>query len=866
MYLPPAPLSDFPSLSVIHTSYFSPLTYLLTRSDSHTVSNIVYNLPPAPLLSFQPSNLPSTSYPYTTQSSYTVTQHPRLICLLQPHNILDCYTFYRYTSLNLYMDSGMQSPDMANPYLATDPFHPGSGGLPLAGSMHAMVPHSYLPVIPQPPNPEVAMTRQLDNRVSRLEQQQFQDGVNAHFRGVQMSQALQHLQQQFHQMQHAITFDLPALRLQVQALEAKLDRKENDDCTRQIQLKPRSQEQRIQSAMRNPNLMRISISKHVHATLEQLSIYRAEQMEALAASLRGRVHRGGAAYLLEAEDAEAWASKLREDAKNIGQPTDNMLLENDEFKSKAAKSFYLDIDAYLDAEEAKLQAEKAREELYQFSAPTQNTINEELAVTAQPISAKDSTHTDTPASQHFDASNASTSAVSIKIEESSNSHVSPVQVEAVPDLQTKKLAPHLRYATQPAQESKELTQEIEGTTKDDILQTQQVAVVTEAKVPSRTLPPHRRLFKRADTPPTSKSEASPTTKSDIKSSTREIEESTASGVIVPRAPSDVFKDEVSAAGEKVFSVKAVPARKPKKGDSKRDASKKDEFISPLDLNTSVWQPTYLKDLPLLSPSELDDIPPPQQMHTFSRTFLLNHLGGARWLPSFYHIPSPELSLLPGRGFYLFEDTAEPVAPSQPGQHGSLVTPILRLPESNNPSTPKPEAMHNAPLFIKRGDRYVYYGMYTHLRSDRLDLERCNALIPDYLKEHWATQLTLPNRPKWVTSALQHHLRAPPSFSLPSSSTSSEDAAIAMSHHHQALSSWHRDTAIKTSFLRPSHILTAFSSPDTGNEIPGLRFWCLGLKCEGWDKGFYQMMKREEKVWEKEGRRDGEKEREKRGRR
>ena len=34
-----------------------------------------------------------------------------------------------------------------------------------------------------------------------------------------------------------------------------------------------------------------------------------------------------------------------------------------------------------------------------------------------------------------------------------------------------------------------------------------------------------------------------------------------------------------------------------------------------------------------------------------------------------------------------------------------------------------------------------------------------------------------------------------------------------------------------------------------------------MRCEGWDKGFYEMMVREEKIWEKEGRRDGEKERE-----
>jgi hypothetical protein len=81
----------------------------------------------------------------------------------------------------------------------------------------------------------------------------------------------------------------------------------------------------------------------------------------------------------------------------------------------------------------------------------------------------------------------------------------------------------------------------------------------------------------------------------------------------------------------------------------------------------------------------------------------------------------------------------------------------------------------------------------------------------------------------------------------------------MTAHHQALESWHRDTSILTSLLRPENIMEAFAAPDTGAAIPGLRFWCLGLKCEGWDKGFYDMMCREERNWEKQGRRDGEKE-------
>jgi hypothetical protein len=762
------------------------------------------------------------------------------------------------------MDSGVQSPDMTNPYFAMDPFFPGSGGLPLTDSMHAIVPQSYMPGIPQPQGADLAVTRQFESRVNRLEQQQFQDGVNTHFRGVQTSQSLQHFQQQLYQMQRAIAYDLPALRLQVQALEAKLDRKENDDCTRQIQLQPRSQKQKIQSAMKNANLMRIyiKVSMHHNATLEQNCIYKAEKMEALAASLRGRVHRGGVAYLYEAEDAEAWAAKLRQDAKNISQPRiDNELSKshNSEDWSKVA----VPPDAVIANNNLEAEATPENVQDWQISNSPWKTANKEVAAPTQSVSAKGSDfHIHTSECSYV--ANTSTSAASIQIEGSSKSNGSSVQAGAISEPRGRKLAPHLRYTHQ-AQAPEVPTQEIEESAKSNIPQTEEVAHETEVQAPlKKTLPPHRRLLKRATTPSVPKSEVPPTVESKTENAAREMEESTASGVVVPRAVSDIFKDLASSVRENTFSIKAVPAKGSKKNRSKKNKSKKDSSVSPLDLNTPVWQPTYIKDLPLLPPSELQEIPSPGKMHIFSRTFLLNHLGGTKWLPSFYHIATPELSLLPKRGFYLFEDTAEPLAPSSPGQHGSLVTPILRLPDSGNPSTPKPEAMHNAPLFIRKGDRYVYFGMYSHLRSDRLDLERCEALIPDYLKEHWATQLTHPNRPKWVTSALQHHLCAPPSFS-PSSSTSS-DAANA---HHQALSSWHRDTSIKTSFLRPSHILTAFSSPeastdsDTNASIPGLRFWCLGLKCEGWDKGFYEMMKREEKVWEKEGRRDGEREREER---
>jgi hypothetical protein len=786
-----------------------------------------------------------------------------------------------------------------------------------------MIKYPYIPFNLQHPHAEV------ENRLTRVEQQQYQDGLTSHHRSVETMQSLQHLQQQLFQMQQAICYDIPTLHHQLQTLQAKIDYKENIDCTRLIQLELRSKEQKVQSAMKNANLMRIyANASRGNTTLQQASLRAAEQLEALARSLRSRVYRGGPAYLSEAEDAEAWAAKLREDVKNIAQPgVNNKLL----MEPKTATAPDDDIsNANLEAEwtskdlEGKwdwtLQTksapsshgERTAHPAVQDSDLTQNAIHttEDEAIPAQSVSAKSSTYVHIHTSQLSDSSG-----VTIKIESPSDSNTSSAQAEAVPELQTQKIAPHLKYASQLAQAAKESTPELEATTNDSTFKTQDVATVAEAQVPSKTVPPHRRLHKRATTPSTPESET--------KLTNHEMEESKPIEVTMPQPVSDDSKEELSPAQEKAISVKnelapkskrlpphrrIVPA-KPKapelpqvdlpqvaKDDSlpsegvKSDAfsreaaknpevrntakaeaqksspkpkdeissEKQDDSVSTLDLNKSAWQPSYLRELSLLSPEELEVVPSSQEMHTFDRSFILNHLGGTRWLPSFYSIPEPELSLLPDRGYYLLEDVTEPLAPSSPGHHGSLITPILRLPEHNNPSTPKPESMQHAPLFIKRGDRYTYHGMYSHIRSDRLDLERCNALIPGYLKEHWATQLTSAKRPKWVTEALQQHLRPCPTYSRPSSA-SENTLGNAMNLHHQALESWHRDTAILTSFLRPENILEAFAAPDTGAAIPGLRFWCLGLKCEGWDKGFYDMMCREEKIWEKQGRRDGEKE-------
>ncbi|KAH0364801.1 hypothetical protein KCU65_g6523, partial [Aureobasidium melanogenum] len=870
------------------------------------------------------------------------------------------------------MDSGIQSPGVADHLLSStwNPYNPQFMNQPLATSIHAVVPHNYMPHNPQPAHADPAIVRQLQDRIQILEQQNFQDGLNAHFRNLQISQSLRNLEYRFQHMQKSLSYDNSSLRLQLLDLQAREEVRDNEDCTRRIRLEPRSQEQKLASAMKNVNLMRIyaGVSLSGNATFEEVSLKAAEQMEALAKTLRSRVNRGGAAYLLEAEDAEAWAAKLREDAKPTQESkVDNKLPENvqvpKEDKSEPvehpeAKFSVVNWDALL-AQKPDEPVEWNLSPRTKLATPSRGSHTPDAMINAPVAQSPDITYkatyahvnsasvfswsANTHTSCHSGRSKAPSPAASIKFEEPSESNVSPLQIEAVPELQTRKVAPHKKYAAQQTTASKDLTPP-----KDDTMQKKPTPSITpesaeaenllladliveaqvpssspeiasvedepapsippedvkvnnkveEAQVPSKKLPPHRRfaptqqveapqfsevepVITAKEEPPlpsvkTNKSKTAEAPKlSEVEPVVKNEEETPLPSMKTNRAKK--LKSRKKA--RKTKELKAAPAAlmtsdhdeaeeevpSENEDELKKDiqSEKQDEISPSSDTKTQTWQPTYLKSLPPLPTDELQTIPPSQEMHHFERSFLLSHLGGTRWLPSFYSIPHDELSLLPGRGFYLLEDQTEPLAPLSPGLHGSLVTPILRLPEENNPATPKPESMQSAPLFLKRGQKYIYFGMYTYLRADRLDIERCSSLVSASLKSFWANQLTAPTRPKWVTELLQQHLCPPPTYSGPLPSLISSDAASsALTAHLQHHESWHRDTHLKTSFLKAEHILAAFEAPDTGAEMPGIRFWCLGLKCEGWDKGFYDMMVREEGNWEKEGRRDGEKEREK----
>ncbi|KAI5202297.1 hypothetical protein E4T39_04751 [Aureobasidium subglaciale] len=914
---------------------------------------------------------------------------------------------------------------------------------PLATSMYAVGSYSQVPTNSQL-NTEVATRSQLESRVANLEQQKFREDMNAHFRNMQVSQSLQYLQQELLQMKQAFEYQIPEIRRDLCVLGAKHEIEQNVEATRSLHIKPRTQEQKLESAMRNANLVRISaaVSLPGKLTFEQVSIRGAEQMESLAKTLRSRVHRGGTAYVLEAEDAEAWATKLREDAaptdKSIPQPRSEkiafpgelpMTQDLDEAGSviripspsdEAEASDHLsnDNEAAKDEPNESIKADRGAEfshevvtdyrSIVAISMISRSPSPVMIRASFLPESEVLSTTTDTRAFAHGSSlrtgspephhrqtsarscrSKAPSYAVSVKLEETAASDISSpksadrsnirlpvsrgrkfaphqrygahqaeatqfvalepefsVKVEAflsrtnstrsvtkglaeaqVPASRGRKLAPHQILAAQQVEISEAPRPEIETPAREEAsidiaTNTHEVAPVVEAQVPvsrgRRHAPHQRHAAQEAGPSETRFPKIEISVESEISAhdavTTHEVAEVAGAQVPTIRAkrppphrkhvtpqveapklstvePANTNEEKLvssEAAGGESSSLERSGSRKMKEHMDRRAVEARivqialhadqtvsqevhEESISPLNLATQVngegitadatWQPAYLNDLAPLSVEELEAIPSTEKMHHFNRSFILNHLGGSRWLPSFYSTPGAEISLLPGRGFYLLEDTTEPLAPLSPGSHGSLLTPVLRLPDADNPDTPNTSTMEDAPLFLKQGDGYVYYGMYTYLRADRLDVERCNLVVPASVKSFWADQLTHPQRPKWVTEALQKHLCPQPTYTGPLPHNADEDKiSTALSTHLLAITTWYKDTHLKTSFLRPEHILAAFEASDTGAEMPGIRFWGLGLRCEGWDEKFYGMMVREEGIWEREGRRDGESER------
>ncbi|KAF2237061.1 hypothetical protein EV356DRAFT_423003, partial [Viridothelium virens] len=264
-----------------------------------------------------------------------------------------------------------------------------------------------------------------------------------------------------------------------------------------------------------------------------------------------------------------------------------------------------------------------------------------------------------------------------------------------------------------------------------------------------------------------------------------------------------------------------------------------------------WQPLVIRRLAPLDVGKLTHVPSPAKMETFSFDFLIDLLGGEEYSPGVYYTPPSRRSIkLPTHTWYGLDNRVEPYLPEKPGAHGAKLTAFFNTSlEEDDDEGPSDE---NVPVFICASkwidgghpNLYVYYGSYSqHRWSDKLDYERMIEKVPNSVKEYWANFLTAAGRPEWLTDALVKHFWPPPEYTGPIPSENSKlDKEI--SKHVEGyigdLKSWKTKADMKAGKLEPENILQAFESPDA-DKPPGLRLWWEYLKCEGWDKGFYDAL-------------------------
>ncbi|GME59130.1 Sh3 domain-containing protein [Neofusicoccum parvum] len=293
-----------------------------------------------------------------------------------------------------------------------------------------------------------------------------------------------------------------------------------------------------------------------------------------------------------------------------------------------------------------------------------------------------------------------------------------------------------------------------------------------------------------------------------------------------------------------------------------------------------WQPLAIRNLRPLPTDMTSTIPAPASTQTFSWGFLRSLLAGQWWSPGFYYHPVSEgASILPSRTYYLLDACNDPYVPRSPGAHGAKLTAFF------NPENPDDadgdeaaNAFDNVPVFAtatewaarhnvaptttagdEGGARYVYMGMYSQLRfSDKLDYDRLVEHVPYAIKMYWADQLADLARPAWVTDALMKALVPKPEYEGPLPGPAAEDDVVRqeVGAHVRDLKEWDRDARKVVGRLTKEKVFEAFSAEDAADP-PGLRLWWEYLQCVGWDKGFYDMLVREQEKWDEKQRRTDE---------
>ncbi|KAF4308074.1 hypothetical protein GTA08_BOTSDO03694 [Botryosphaeria dothidea] len=280
-----------------------------------------------------------------------------------------------------------------------------------------------------------------------------------------------------------------------------------------------------------------------------------------------------------------------------------------------------------------------------------------------------------------------------------------------------------------------------------------------------------------------------------------------------------------------------------------------------------WQPLAIRNLRPLADDATHPIPKPAVMETFSWDFLRKFLLGKWWSPGFYYHPVSEgTSIIPSRTYYLLDTPSDPYVPREPGAHGAKLIAFF------NPENPKDvdgdiaaNAFDNVPVFVSGSawacrhnfpdeaisgrDGYVYMGMYNQLRfSDKLDYDRLVEQVPNSIKMYWAEQLADITRPTWVTEALMKAFEPKPEYGGPLPGAGEDDVVRKeVGRHLRDLKEWEVEARKKVEKLTKEDVLKAFGDEDAADP-PGLRLWWEYLQCVGWDRGFYDVLVREQDKW------------------
>lgn len=247
------------------------------------------------------------------------------------------------------------------------------------------------------------------------------------------------------------------------------------------------------------------------------------------------------------------------------------------------------------------------------------------------------------------------------------------------------------------------------------------------------------------------------------------------------------------------------------------------------LSLSAWSPHFLTTLKPLS-TDLE-IPIAGQTVTFHPQFLDEHLGGTTWSPGLKFVPGEQFCIIKNRTYYVLDPTIEPYLPEKPGQHGAKLTAFFNeSPEDVYGDLPNNggNSYEDVPMFVKQNGRYAYFGNYSQTRwSDKLDYDTMMARVPQHIKEYWASELTSPVRPAWITEELKKHFFKKPEYEgrIYPAANAEEDATVTsedevklnskmtkdVERYVEELREWEREAKMKTAMIKKQFILDAFDA-------------------------------------------------------